>query len=158
MSDMTTKAAIAQVKRFEQFIKAFKHLDIVASELEGAENLVHEAELRRKKVEQAIKERETALAAVERQVEEARFKFNEITDSAEGTAAGIIAEATEKVDALNQEASEKLKVTRAELATAQQATQDQAGRLEEVTAEYTQLAKKLTKAREAVRSFVTEGA
>ena len=59
---MKTSAAIGEIRKFHKFIKAFEHLEEVADELEGAENL--------------IKERGQRLAEIEAHIETATGKVH----------------------------------------------------------------------------------
>lgn len=111
---MNTAAAIAEVRKFSRFIKAFEHLEAVADELSQAGQLVSERKGQLDACDAQIESRQQKLKELGLRVLEQQDEFTKLATAnqvkqdalqrqAEADARAIVAEAKNELETLTEE-------------------------------------------------------
>ena len=154
MSDMTASKALAEVKKFSQFIKAFEHIQEVATFLAQAENLVTEADKRRQAIDSETEEQLAAISELKDQTHQARRALVDTLAETTERATTILADARAAADEVTIQADDQVAVAKQSLATLRDDINKTSQNFDRIKSDYNRVTKQLAKVREGIRDFV----
>ena len=157
MSEMTASKALAEVKKFAQFIRAFEHIQEVAEFLSQADNLVAEADKRRQAIDSETEKQLEAIDELKTQAQQARKTLVETLADTKARAKEILIDAQVSADELTAQAMDNMNVAKKTYATLLSDISSSGRNLDKIKAEYAQVTKQLAKVREGIRAFVGAG-
>jgi len=154
MSGLTGKQAIAEVRKFSQFIRAFEHLAEVADTLADAEQLVLEAGHRKQQIDAQVDGRTEALGVLEERITAAHTSLAETTDQAKARAIEIISEANAEATKIRKPAELARARAEKEFDELRLKLKDAQGELDTIESEHTRVTNRLNSLREELQAFV----
>lgn len=154
MSEMTPSKALAEVKKFAQFIRAFENIQEVAEFLSQATNLVGEADKRRLVINSETENQLEEIDQLKAQTQQARQTLLETLADTKARAETIMADARAAAADLTAQASHKVKAAEKSYDSLREAISKTSQELDKIKAEYTQVTRQMAKVREGIRAFV----
>ena len=154
---LTTAQAIAETRKFAQFIKAFKHISEIADALEQAEQLVKERETRLAGIDMQIEKSTAELQALDEQALTQRSELTQAAQVAREARDNLLAKAEAKARGFTSDALERQNQLTAQADQAVRELKDIRQKLASAKAQLDIVQKQTAKVRENVKRFLASG-
>ena len=152
---LTTAQAIAETRKFAQFIKAFKHISEIADALEQAEQLVKERETRLAGIDMQIEKSTAELQALDEQALTQRSELAQDAQVAHDARDNILAKAEAEARGFTSDALERQKHLTVQADQAGHDLKDVQQKLASAKAKLDIVQKQTAKVRENVKRFLS---